>query len=267
MEVEQKICPTLENQSVKIEALSADEEKQLLEQEQKKQLPAREIDKWNTPEEYIHMNKMIIKIVTDMLNEYKIQYFIDGGTLLGATRDCNMISYDDDTDVGIFEKDIDKLKLLEPRVTKMGMSVEGIHYPIKMIYEKGVTKIYVEKLHCLTEVGRRISTPGIDIFHWKIKGRKIVMCNKKFRQCYVNCEYRTSEMFPLKKYRFGELELMGPNNPFGYLERYYAKHCMAVNVIDLRDENGFKTDRLYFGWKDGKQLQLDEKGRFIPLNP
>lgn len=218
------------------------------------ELPPRDIYKWNTPDEHLHMVKMILKVVTDILDELKICYWLDGGSLLGAYRDNDIIGHDDDADICIFEDDFNRLKEVEERVKKMGIGFNNGHHPLKMTMEKGIAKIYVEGLHCLTESGKRVSTPGLDLFTWKISGNKIVLSNKKFQRVFQNCFYRVHEVFPLKKYQFGEIQLWGPNKPEGYLKRYYGKYCMVIDVVGLRNETGQKEEKLYFDHKTGKEL-------------
>ena len=43
-----------------------------------------------------------LKILTDIFDKYKIPYWIDGGTLLGAIRNGNLCLFDDDVDIAFF---------------------------------------------------------------------------------------------------------------------------------------------------------------------
>ena len=40
-----------------------------------------------------------------VFEKYQLRYWLDGGSLLGAFRHGGLIPWDDDLDVGIFEKD------------------------------------------------------------------------------------------------------------------------------------------------------------------
>ena len=46
--------------------------------------------------------------VTDFFDELKINYFLQGGVLLGAVRNLNFIKWDWDVEISLFEKDLIK---------------------------------------------------------------------------------------------------------------------------------------------------------------
>ena len=47
------------------------------------------------------------------------------------------------------------------------------------------------------------------------------MAEKILRNKWTGEYYSHDELFPLKKYKFGDLNLSGPNYPLGYLNRMY----------------------------------------------
>ena len=55
---------------------------------------------------------------------------------------------------------------------------------------------------------------------------KIIYWDPNIQEYYATRDegpvyYTPEELFPLKEYHFGELLVMGPNNPFPYLDIYY----------------------------------------------
>jgi len=57
----------------------------------------------------------LLKIVTDILDKYQIDYYLDFGTLIGAVREKSLIPWDDDIDISLLNKeDFSKIpKVLE----------------------------------------------------------------------------------------------------------------------------------------------------------
>lgn len=73
------------------------------------------------------MNKQLIWII-NLLNEYKINYWVDNGTLLGIMRDGNLIEGDKDIDISIWAKEEKKLKKLLPLLENEGYSISISSY-------------------------------------------------------------------------------------------------------------------------------------------
>lgn len=55
------------------------------------------------------INKQLMDLIK-IFNEYKINYWLDGGALLGIVRDGKLIEADGDIDFGIFVEDFSKIK-------------------------------------------------------------------------------------------------------------------------------------------------------------
>ncbi len=55
----------------------------------------------------------LLSIVIDILNEHKIRYYLDFGTLIGAVREGGLIPWDDDLDISLLnESDYDKMPMV-----------------------------------------------------------------------------------------------------------------------------------------------------------
>lgn len=53
----------------------------------------------------IHMIYTMLYILDKIFTKFNIEYWIDGGTFLGAVRHNGIIPWDDDGDLQIWEKD------------------------------------------------------------------------------------------------------------------------------------------------------------------
>ena len=193
------------------------------------------MEKYDTPLIHLVLIKSILQIVTTILERDKIMYFIDGGTLLGAVRHKEIIPHDDDADIGVMNKDFrNKLPKLFDEIKTKVIRYQEKDYPLEIEVLPNMIKVFLAGLWATTEVGRVIATPTVDIFNWKCNSNKIQLESLKQRQQFPNCYYMRSEMFPLKKYEFGGMEVYGANDPMGYLYRYYGANCLKVLEIEIR---------------------------------
>lgn len=64
---------------------------------------------------------LIIRDIDECMRKHKIFYYMSEGTALGLYRDGDLITWDDDVDIGIFEEDYDKfIKFVVPEMVKLG---------------------------------------------------------------------------------------------------------------------------------------------------
>lgn len=70
-----------------------------------------------------------------ILNKLNVRAFLYGGTLLGYVREKGFIKHDDDFDLGIFEKDIPKMKLLKKELLRINWKLKNETSEI-IVFEK-----------------------------------------------------------------------------------------------------------------------------------
>ena len=61
--------------------------------------------------------------IHDAFNKNNIKYLVDGGSLLGAVRDGGIIPYDDDIDIGVLDRDFERVIPLLDIVFKAGLTI------------------------------------------------------------------------------------------------------------------------------------------------
>ena len=101
--------------------------------------------KFNT-EEY---KSILIKIVVELdrvCNENGLRYFLTGGTMIGAVRHHGIIPWDDDIDVVMPRKDLEKLKMIASGVFSSDYELidhqtEGYHFRFAKLYYKNSTVV------------------------------------------------------------------------------------------------------------------------------
>lgn len=183
------------------------------------------------PEEHRLILLILLEKVSNILDLNKISYFIDGGSLLGSVRCGGIIPFDDDVDVGVLNKDFQKLQPILKQITDE-------KYEIKIQIEEHIIKVFVPNMWVKnTTTGKVIGTPTLDIFRYDTKGEQIRLYSTLDRQKFKNCYYLKSEFYPLKKVPFGSLQVYCANNPLGYLHRYYGADCLINEVLDSRNED------------------------------
>lgn len=145
-----------------------------------------------------------------------IIYWATFSTLLGAYRDYKLIDWEDHIDVGMVKEDIEILK-----------NIKGdfdLFYENKVYYfqQKSISNKYYKK---------DIPEPYIQIFEYKVKENdktiKSTIHNKYPKNFFLD-----NQLFPLKQYKFGTQNILGPNEPKYYLKRMYNKWETPVKTVD-----------------------------------
>jgi phosphorylcholine metabolism protein LicD len=155
--------------------------------------------------EDLEMTRYLMKELVELLDKNDITYWIIGGTLLGAVRHSDMVPWDDDIDIGIFESDLDKLLELNKVLKKKNMEIIK-HWELYKI-------VFIDN-----------EFPFVDIFLYKKDkedNKKYIMNNASLREKWPDEYYKENELFPLKYYKFGNEYYKGPNFPLDYLDRMY----------------------------------------------
>lgn len=135
--------------------------------------------------------KLVMLEIMDEIHDYctahQIQYFLLGGTLLGAVRHHGFIPWDDDMDIGLLRKDYEKL--LRQFTSKSG-NVEILHAGNMKHYIWPSAKA-VHKQTRLVELGYKKSEIGvyIDIFPLD----------------YINADYEEARKIVIKANRWKDL--------------------------------------------------------------
>ena len=161
----------------------------------------------------------MLKDTDELLTAHEVPYLIFSGTLLGAVRHQGMIPWDDDIDIALPDEAQEAFIRLIPAFKKLGYYVlpavfgYRIVKPLnpKMVWQF-MGKTYFWDMTC------------IDVFTLSKVGDKSI----GYLPLWPNDYFYTHEVYPLKRYRFGELWVLGPQQAIPFLTRAYGAEWNRV---------------------------------------
>lgn len=159
----------------------------------------QQVQKYTISAEHALHLYQLMKDTHEILTKHNINYWITSGTLIGAVRHQGIIPFDDDLDIGIMHADETKLQDILPDFTELAYKVR--YQDFYTICDK----------RC------------IDIFIFRQKGNKFLYSNLRTLGRFPNDFFYVNELFPLRKYQFGKIEIYGPNEFKGNLDRAYPE--------------------------------------------
>jgi len=195
-----------------------------------------EINKKSKNTSYILKIYQMLRDVDYIFNNEKIQYYIDGGTLLGAVRHTGIIPWDDDADICILESDEHKLPKIKFKLNQFGYDIIRYWGGYKIFLIDG-DRIQVENTNWRWNTASsnnkrkniKYTFPFIDISIVKInKNKYVIYKDKKVRKIWSKCEHKLYDLYPLKKYKFGLIKLFGPHHPELYLNKCYGPEWKEI---------------------------------------
>ena len=156
-----------------------------------------------------------LEIIDKIFNKHNIYYTIAYGTLLGAVRHWNIIEWDDDADIHILKKDVNKILKLKDEFKKHGLILEQNWKLLKIYFDKS-------------------KYPFIDLFVIEDNKGKTLRCKTKTKSCssmkakwwskWYNFPYQW--LSNRKKLKFGHLKLWAPKESIKILKFWYGKKCL-----------------------------------------
>jgi hypothetical protein len=185
----------------------------------------------------------ILKKTVTILNNHKIEHWITCASLLGAVRHEAVIKTDDDVDLAAWSKDCDRLLALKQEFAKVGLGIYKDRTSIKIYkldgYHVRPKRSTFKVMPGVWFVRHKIERfPTLDIHPMCPEGTNIVCAFPKARQVFINEVYARQDVFPLKEYRFGTVNVKGPANPVPFLCRRYGDTWNDVIYFSSRHTPG-----------------------------
>ena len=176
------------------------------------------------PDSHREMLYKMLQDVTNILDECNISYCVDGGTMLGVARYNKIIPHDDDVDIGVLPHDYLKILKNQQKFIDAGYSVQN---------DITIFKVFIPN-QWVEFNNKIIGTPTLDFFRYSLHGSYYTLHDLSLRKRWIMAKHHKTDLFPLKKVKFGNLIVNCPKNPNGYLDGTYPDWRNKI-VVDLRD--------------------------------
>jgi hypothetical protein len=166
----------------------------------------------------------------EMFEKYDIWYVISFGTLLGAVRHRGIIPWDDDIDLLVNIKDMDKLKNALDDLEKLGYKIEK-SYKLFRVYSDRDHFIDLFIIDDVDGITQRCYTENKTC---KYPPKNAEWWHKLFG---FSSKYISNR----KIYQYGSLSLWGPSKAFELLKYWYGDNFLTVCETHYRVNHGAET--------------------------
>lgn len=170
-------------------------------------------------------NKLLktMEITDKVFTENNLWYIIALGSLLGAVRHHNIIPWDDDIDLFVKHKDLNKLKhVLNELVQQYNLHVETYQNRLFRIYSnmEDKTKFFIDIFI--------IKSDGDIIHRCLLQEDKCMELNKSQQWFHKSFGFKDEYIKNRKRYKFGNIFVWGPQNPMNLLSFWYGDDCLTT---------------------------------------
>jgi hypothetical protein len=150
-----------------------------------------------------------LRAVKEVFDELGIRFWLDGGTLLGAVRDGEILEWDNDIDLGMWSNDGKKLLLAINELKRRKVALR-MGYPLYPNTQ--MVKLSLYPFDC-----------DIDIFLWQVKDDEIINLYPAYKGSRLPINSILYVLRIARHYLFCDLALSVPEKPI--------KH--VANILEL----------------------------------
>ena len=163
---------------------------------------------------------IILKEIITHLENQNIDYFFAFGSLIGAVRHGFRMPYDDDIDLIINDKDLDKFfKNLKIKKKKGKSTTYYLNNNVEIIHKNWGIPIKIVK--------KDNHYPFIDINTYFKENNNIYVPKKQLVNGHIKSfNQNVNDIYPLKKAKFEEFKIKIPNKYIKILKNQYGKDVL-----------------------------------------
>lgn len=185
--------------------------------------------KWTPPCCLEHL-KETARHVFRVLDIYNIRYWLEGGSLLGAMRNGDIIPWDTDVDIGVYQEDLDKLFIFSDARTK-GPVMDELGYVWEASEQQSTAGVsvnnYLYRVHY--SASNRIH---VDIFpFYSLNGT--MTKDYWFSSHRQDMPFPESFLKPMTKVPFIGVQVSAPNHAINFLHLKFGPD--ALDTYKLPD--------------------------------
>lgn len=158
----------------------------------------------------------LLKVFIKLCKEHNIHYVAECGTVLGSIRHGGFIPWDDDIDLALNNKGIEKLRSMESELKDLGLRFDSAPEKISNPFKPDR---YIDKLRYINNKGKDI---WIDLFEYEEENGFYYHKYKYLKQTCPKQIYTKEEFENTKLHKFEDIEINIPSNPYNYLRRIYG---------------------------------------------
>lgn len=186
----------------------------------------------------------LFKLTISILDKLNIEYWIDGGTLLGAMQIEGMIFWDDDIDIAIPEKSFLKLvDIISDERYKKIFKKANIDFDLKRTKDVR-SKEYDYQVINSKFIKSKYDYLFIDLVFFIKIGEQY---NHNFK--LLNYPYDIKDIYPLREVKFENFYVKCINNPYPFLNNgyWFWRHLLAARYSHLEHlKNNIKSRDIYY---------------------